>query len=232
MSRLLYPFPSRRCCSKLKLIVRCSVTQWVDRSCEQILWIWKLVTDVLSSDFARTLTNKGQDCVGRWEVMFPGDRHKGFKCTLDSLSLESLRKCCLATCTCIKSLRVMVAFWFDCQKGNWRRICHILQVPTACPRAWPGSGLCFAGTLVRNLEAILCTLALPHVDATLQHAYFAFVVPAWLISLWRVGCLLLKCPSADGGCWYRGAWLFVHVYKWGTQGKWVEPLNNGIIKWI
>lgn len=74
--------PSHGCCSKLKLITRCSVSQWVVRLCEQTLWIWKLVTAVLSSDFARTLTNKGLDCVGRWEVMLPGDERREFKGTL------------------------------------------------------------------------------------------------------------------------------------------------------
>lgn len=197
---LLHPIPRRGCCSKLKLIVRCSVYQWVDSSCEQILWIWKLVTAVLWFLPGPWPIRDGTVWAGeRW--CFLGDECRGCKYTLDSRSPEWLRKYCLATCT--EHLRAMVAFWFDCRKGNLKNNLSYSLSTYRMPNelAW-----LFLGCVLQELGWRTLKLFGTHCPHPLwiQQLHPTCILCICDSSLWGRR-LPLKCSSVDGGCWLRRA---------------------------
>lgn len=151
--------------------------------------------------FAGTLTNKGWDCVGRWEVMLPGDECRGCKYTLDSRSPEWLRKYCLATCT--EHLRAMVAFWFDCRKGNLKNNLSYSLSTYCMPNelAWLSLGCVLQELGWRTLK--LFGTHCPH-PLWIQQLHPTCILCICDSSLWG-GRLPLKCSSVDGGCWLRRA---------------------------
>lgn len=155
--------------------------------------------------FSRTLTNKGWDCVGRWEVMHPGNECRGCKYTLDSRSPEWLRKYCLATCT--EHLRAMVAFWFDCRKGNLKNNLSYSLSTYCLPKvlAWLSLGCVLQELDEKPWSYLVHTVPTPYGNnnSNLHTLHLWFHLWGWHLPL--------KCPSVDGGCWFRRAEDFMHV---------------------